>query len=104
VLQHNPPPLIAALLTRLLNKLRPGGVAYFQVPTYRLNYRFLVDEYLRTASPMDGIEMHVIPQWVLFDILHRCGCRLLECREDHWTGDPRMISNSIFLRKQFDAP
>jgi SAM-dependent methyltransferase len=104
VLQHNPPPLIVALLKSLLNKLRPGGVAYFQVPTYRLNYHFQVDEYLRSASPTDGIEMHVIPQYVLFDILNRSRCNLLECRENDWTGDHRMISNSIFLRKQPYAP
>jgi SAM-dependent methyltransferase len=103
VLQHNPPPLIAALLKAALNKLRPGGVAFFQVPTYRLNYRFQVDEYLRSASPTGGMEMHVIPQYVLFDILDRSGCHLLECREDQSTGDHRMISNSFFVRKQLDG-
>jgi SAM-dependent methyltransferase len=99
VLQHNPPPLIAALLKIVLKKLRRGGVAYFQVPTYRLNYRFRVDEYLRTASPTEGMEIHAIPQHILFDIVRQSGCRLLECREDHWTGDYGTISNSIFATK-----
>jgi SAM-dependent methyltransferase len=99
VLQHNPPPLIVALLKAVLGKLRPGGVAYFQVPTYRLDYRFEIDEYLRKASPMDGMEVHAIPQHILFEILHQSGCRLLECREDHWTGDYGTISNSIFAQR-----
>lgn len=103
VLQHSPPPLIAALLKIILNKLRPGGIAYFQVPTYRLDYRFEVDEYLRTVSPNRGMEIHAIPQYVLFDILRRNGCRLLECREDHWTGDYGTISNTIFAEKHVDA-
>jgi SAM-dependent methyltransferase len=99
VLQHNPPPLIAALLKAVLGKLRPGGVAYFQVPTYRLDYRFQIDEYLRKTSPTDGMEVHAIPQHILFEILRQSGCRLLECREDHWTGDYGTISNSIFAKK-----
>jgi SAM-dependent methyltransferase len=103
VLQHNPPPLIAALLKAILSKLRPGGIAYFQVPTYSPGYRFHIDEYLHNAS-FGGdtqIEMHVIPQHRLFDILERSGCCLLECREDAWvSGIPEMISNSIFVKKQ----
>jgi SAM-dependent methyltransferase len=103
VLQHNPPPLIAAMLNIILNTLRRGGIAYFQVPTYRLDYRFEVDEYLRTASPDMGMEIHAIPQHVLFDILRRNGCRLLECREDHWTGEYGTISNTIFAEKYMDT-
>ena len=100
VLQHNPPPLIVLILKSLLNKLQPGGIAYFQVPTYRRNYRFRVDEYLRSASPTGGMEMHFLPQHILFDVLQHTGCSLLECREDFCTGDHQTISNSIFARKQ----
>jgi SAM-dependent methyltransferase len=100
VLQHNPPPLIEALLKTVLKKLQPGGIAYFQVPTYYLNYRFHIDEYIRNASPTNGLEMHVIPQDRLFEILENTGCHLLECREDSWTGIYEMISNSIFVKKQ----
>jgi SAM-dependent methyltransferase len=103
VLQHNPPPLIAALLNKILSKLKVGGIAYFQVPTYRLGYRFRVDEYLRHASPSGGMEMHLIPQQVLFRILRQNGCRVLEFREDNFTFEPGCISNSIFVRK-LDAP
>jgi SAM-dependent methyltransferase len=100
VLQHNPPPLIVALLKSMLDKLKPGGIAYFQVPTYRVGYNFRIDDYLRNVSSTGTMEMHLIPQHRLFDILDQSGCRLLECREDGWTGIDDMISNSIFARKQ----
>lgn len=99
VLQHNPPPLIALLLRTALRKLRPDGIAYFQVPTYRENYRFVVEEYLADTAPHGAMEMHVLPQRVLFEILQQCGCRVLECREDSYTGDFATISNSIMARK-----
>jgi SAM-dependent methyltransferase len=103
VLQHNPPPLIAALLKTVLEMLRPGGIAYFQVPTYLVDYRFRINEYLQNTSPIGGIEMHLIPQSWLFEILEQSGCRLLECREDYWTGIYEMISNSIFAKKREGA-
>jgi SAM-dependent methyltransferase len=100
VLQHNPPPLIAVLLRTLLNELRPGGIAYFQVPTYQSGYGFRIEEYILNASPTRGMEMHLIPQSQLFDILDRSGCKVLECREDLWTGDYNVTSNSIFAKKK----
>jgi hypothetical protein len=37
-LQHNPPPIMAWLLSQLLGCLNPGGVAYLQIPSYRSGY------------------------------------------------------------------
>src|SRR5271169_236009 len=34
VLQHNPPPVILGILDAAFAGLRPGGLAFFQVPTY----------------------------------------------------------------------
>src|SRR5205807_2338866 len=45
-LQHNPPPVIKLLLDIILRRLRPGGIAYFQVPTQRADFEFDVDAYL----------------------------------------------------------
>lgn len=99
VLQHNPPPVIALLLKTILRKLRPGGVAYFQVPTFFINYRFTVDEYLRSPTPAGHMEMHFLPQHVLFDIIEQSDCRLLEIREDDLTGNSEMLSNSLLVSK-----
>jgi SAM-dependent methyltransferase len=100
VLQHNPPPLIAAMLKTVLSRLQPGGIAYFQVPTYRKDYRFRIDEYLSKTSATRGMEMHLIPQYQLFDILHQADCQLLECREDSSAPHYETISNSVFARKR----
>ena len=62
VLQHNPPPVIHMLVRAFLKALNPGGVAYFQVPTYRVGYRFSPGEYLENEGKTHAMmEMHVIP-------------------------------------------
>jgi len=98
VLQHNPPPVIALLLRTMLGKLRPGGVAFFQVPTYRRNYRFRVKKYLAAPAVDEEFEMHLIPQVTLFRILRESGCEVLACHEDDAAGG-NMISNRIFAQK-----
>jgi len=100
VLQHNPPPLIKVLLKSVLSKLRSGGVAYFQVPTYALGYKFSTDDYLKKARADAKIEMHVLPQPQLWQILHEAKCELLEVREDTAAGDRFIISNTILARKR----
>ncbi|HMD54542.1 MAG TPA: class I SAM-dependent methyltransferase, partial [Phycisphaerae bacterium] len=99
VLQHNPPPLIIMLLKIILRKLRPDGIAYFQVPTFIKNYTFRLDEYLRGTLESNHMEMHAIPQKLLFGIINDCGCELLEIREDPWTDSREIISNSVFVKK-----
>jgi SAM-dependent methyltransferase len=100
VLQHNPPPLIKVLLESVLSKLRSGGVAYFQVPTYALGYTFKTDEYIKKARDGAKIEMHVLPQAQLWQLLHDANCELLEVREDTAAGDRFIISNTILARKR----
>lgn len=99
VLQHNPPPVMLRLLGDLLSLLRPGGVAYFQIPTYKAGYRFKVDEYVAQANVTD-MEMHYLPQAALFESIARHGCRVLEMREDDSIGlSVTAISNTMLVRK-----
>jgi SAM-dependent methyltransferase len=98
VLQHNPPPLIAFLLRTLLNKLEPGGLAYFQVPTYRFGYRFDPDAYIASELKLGVPEMHVLPQHVVLRIADEAGCRPLEVREDP-SGSYDLISQRFLLHK-----
>ncbi|MFA7280410.1 MAG: methyltransferase domain-containing protein [Sterolibacterium sp.] len=99
VLQHNPPPVVARLLGDLLVQLRPGGIAFFQVPTYKAGYRFQIDEYLSKQNSTD-MEMHYFPQAALLELINRKGCRLLEIREDDSNGlSLTAISNTVLVIK-----
>lgn len=101
VLQHNPPPAIVAILTALLRRLRSGGVAYFQVPTHAVDYRFELDHYLQHGLDASHIEMHCVPQRRIFQIASDAGCELLEVREDDWVGRRHLeLSNTFLLRKR----
>jgi SAM-dependent methyltransferase len=99
VLQHNPPPVIGVLLKKILSKLRDGGIAYFQVPTYALGYRFDCSTYLKNFMSNTKMEMHVFPQRELFELIREQGCRIAEVREDNYVGTRNMISNSILVLK-----
>jgi SAM-dependent methyltransferase len=101
VLQHNPPPLIAYILRTALSKLKPGGIAYFQVPTYSVGYKFDANTYLASEQPPGVPEMHVVPQPVLFRLFDDCSCRMLEVREDGAAGT-LSVSNRFLLQRATD--
>jgi len=99
VLQHNPPPIIYKILHTALSKLRLGGLAYFQVPTYRQGYHFRIAEYLGSENQLGTPEMHVLPQPDLYALFHELGCGLLEVREDSASGEGAIVSNRFLVRK-----
>lgn len=99
VLQHNPPPVIVALLRRALAALKPDGIAIFQLPTYIIGYRFDLRGWLAADHALD-MQMHCLPQEVVMEIIYASNCRVLSVREDDWAGAPgRMISNTFVCRK-----
>ncbi len=98
-LQHNPPPVMAWMLKKLLGKLRSGGVAFIQIPTYRNGYIFEVERYLNSTPP-NTLEMHFLPQNAVFKIVAEANCMCLEIREDGMAGDEdKMLSNSFLIQK-----
>jgi len=100
VLQHNPPPVIAFIVEGLIRALNPGGVAFFQIPTYRLDYTFSVADYLSDQITKHEIEMHVLPQSRIFEIAERAGGRVLEVIDDGWTGIRfKEVSNTFVIQK-----
>ena len=99
VLQHNPPPVMAAMLRNILENLNPGGIGYFQLQTYGLNYEFRVDSYLADRPVGPVIEMHVLPQEAVLDIVYETGCKLLEVREDGQGGATKGISQTFLVHK-----
>jgi SAM-dependent methyltransferase len=97
VLQHNPPPVITNLLSACLNKVVQGGFALFQVPTYIKHYNFTLRDYV----PSDRMEMHPLPQMIIFDMLQRLGFVLIEVQEDACACTPDMASHTFFARRIF---
>jgi SAM-dependent methyltransferase len=104
VLQHNPPPVMRAILEHVFARLRSGGLAYFQVPTYRADYSFDFESYLRNDVGKAEMEMHVLPQSVVMRVAARHGLELLEVIEDPYTGmRAGEVSNTFLLRKRASA-
>ncbi|HEX5886643.1 MAG TPA: class I SAM-dependent methyltransferase [Pyrinomonadaceae bacterium] len=100
VLQHNPPPVIAFIMEGLIRALNPGGIAFFQVPTYRLGYSFSLANYFAEQAARREIEMHVLPQSSVFEIAQRAGGRVLEVIDDGWTGIRlKEVSNTFVIKK-----
>ena len=102
VLQHSPPPIILDILGRAFAALRPGGYAYFQVPTYAAGYRYSAAEHLAQVAAGDGteveMEMHFVPQGAVLDLARRAGLAVAEVQPDFAIGLPdRQISNTFLL-------
>jgi SAM-dependent methyltransferase len=100
VLQHNPPPVIMDILGHAFAGLNPGGVAFFQVPTYSINYEFAVERYLQKAADIKGMEIHFVPQSQIFGLARQHGLSVLDVRQDGFLGIPETaISNTFLMRK-----
>jgi 2-polyprenyl-3-methyl-5-hydroxy-6-metoxy-1,4-benzoquinol methylase len=99
VLQHNPPPVIAHILRMLLRSLNPGGLAFFQVPTYALGYEFDAKHYLKSPPPAATCEMHVLPQSNIFRIALEEGCAVLEVQPDLYVRTQRWVSNTFLVQR-----
>lgn len=98
VFQHNPPPLMATLVRSALDALTPGGIAIFQLPVHATGYTFDLNAWL-AAGPADDMEMHCLPQSVVFRIVAEAGCLPLEVREEDSTGDGSYISNLFVVQR-----
>lgn len=98
VFQHNPPPIISILVANALRALKPGGIAVFQVPTYRVGYRFNVTEWLQTEHPLK-MQMHCLPQQHVFAIVAKERAEVLEVLEVATKARDPFISNTFVVRK-----
>jgi hypothetical protein len=91
-LQHNPPPIQRFILDAVIGKLRPGGGFLFQTQTYHPDYRFEIENYLK--SPVDRMDMHSLPMHAVMEVLAAHGCTVREVMQDFWTG--RLGSHTFF--------
>jgi 2-polyprenyl-3-methyl-5-hydroxy-6-metoxy-1,4-benzoquinol methylase len=98
-LQHNPPPVMAKMLSGLLSRLRAGGIAYVQIPTYKNGYLFEAERYL-ASDPPETLEMHYLPQPDFFRLIADADCVCLEVREDGMVADEdKALSNTFLVQK-----
>lgn len=92
VLQHNSPPVQKFILQAILQRIRPGGAALFQIPTAMADYRFDVAEYLDTPHPT--MEMHGLPTAIVLDTIRDAGLVVRDVAADPFIGI--MGSNTFF--------
>ena len=99
VLQHNPPPVMRFMLDRLLQRVAPGGVAFFQIPVLTPGYSYTTKQHL--SQHPGGIEQHVLPQREVFRLLSENRFEILEALPDCWLAPPH-LSCSFLARRSFD--
>lgn len=97
VLQHNPPPIMAVLLEKLLAALAPRGVLLVQLPTYIAGQRFAAADYLAHAQP--AMEMNGLPQHDVFRIIREAGAHVLEVRQDTFLTGGGGLSHTLAIRR-----
>jgi SAM-dependent methyltransferase len=98
VLQHNPPPVMAAIYRKLLKALRPGGAAVIQMPTFIAGQAFSVAAYLASAN--EPMEMNALPQHEIFRIIAEEGCVPIEVRECSHLGDVDGLSHTFAVTRR----
>jgi hypothetical protein len=98
VLQHNPPPVQCAMLSRLFARLAPGGAALFQLVTRIHGYAYALEADL--ARPDGGMEMHALPQEHVFALMAEAGLVPVEVQEDSAAGDRAIHRSHVFLARK----
>lgn len=100
VLQHNPPPIIFEILKILLKKAKNNGIGILQIPTYAKNYSFVADNYIETMNDNIKMEMHVLPQKVIFEQLRKNDCEIVEVVRDHLVTTMDFVSSTFTFVKR----
>jgi 2-polyprenyl-3-methyl-5-hydroxy-6-metoxy-1,4-benzoquinol methylase len=98
VLQHNPPPLQYYLIDKILSKLKPGGVFFFQTITHHETYSFKISDYLNWQHSQD-YEMHVLPMRSVFKLIRKNKLIVLDVLKER-LGGFNLDSNTFFGIKQ----
>lgn len=89
-----PPTVLAHVLSLLLAKVTVGGVALLHVPTQHRHYQLL----LQDAQELDDV--HVIPQWKLFELLESLGFSLVLVQEDSCFRASDIVYHTILAQRR----
>ena len=96
VLQHNPPPVIEAILDRIFARLASQAIAYVHLPTFIPDYHFDAETYLAEREDRLDMEMHMLPQKDVFALCARRGMQVLEVLNQ--TNELMMVADCIVLK------
>jgi hypothetical protein len=96
VLQHNPPPITLAILSKAFAGLPSNGVSIFHLPTHLDGYRFKIAAYLEGPLGQE-MEMHATPQKAQV-IAFQHNCCLLEIHEE--PGHLTSVTNTFVFQKR----
>lgn len=98
VLQHNPPPVMLAILEALCSRVKQGGYLYVQAQTYLSGYSYSAKEHLKNSTTK--LEMHIIPQHVFLAAIQRAGLTILEVMEDGAAGNLNYKSQTVLAYRK----
>ncbi len=97
VLQHNPPPVIEAILDRVFAGLAAKAVAFVHLPTFIPDYHFDAEAYLAEREDRLDMEMHMLPQKDVFRLAARHGMQLFEVLGQ--TNEQLIVADNLLLQK-----
>jgi SAM-dependent methyltransferase len=103
VLQHNPPPIMTDVLSLAFKGLKPGGIAFFQIPTYSRDYSFFLAPYLDRAIAERSMELHFLPQHSILELGRIHSVFPVEIQPDWCIGNYDRWISSTFLMVKRDA-
>jgi SAM-dependent methyltransferase len=97
VLQHNPPPVIADILSTAFAGLNESGYCFFQVPTFSAAYEFSLSSYWSNEGESKEMEMHFFPQKIVFDLGRKYKVYPVEIQRDDCVGKRKDWISTTFL-------
>lgn len=97
VLQHMIPPLMKIYISQFARMLKPGGIAFFQLPTSGADYSF--DQHkLQESIQSQTVQIHALAFRELFKIINSEGCQIVDLFERDCVG-PGWDSYIIVMTK-----
>lgn len=86
VLQHNTPPVMAIIISKLLTSLKSEGIAVLHVPIADPNYYFDPIQYLNSKKSGGRMEMHILPKNNINELAGLNNCSIVATYSNGGTG------------------
>jgi len=100
VLQHNTPPVMAVIVSKLLASLKYEGIAVLHIPIAYPNYYFDPIQYLNSEQSGKKMEVHILPKNNINELAALNRCSILATYSNGGAGD--YYSEWIVFQKNTD--